>query len=181
MSKILVTGGAGYIGSFMTRLLLDRGHEVVVLDNLERGYKDTVDPRAKFVQGDIKNFASVEALFDDETIEAVMHFAAYISVEESEKRSEAYYQNNVVGSQNLFEAAINIGKVRSFIFSSSAAVYGNPQKIPIPENHPKNPTSEYGKNKLAMEEILESIRKENPEVSFAALRYFNAAGAALDG
>lgn len=179
--KILITGGAGYIGSFMTRSLLDRGYEVIVFDNLERGHKEAIDSRAKFIQGDIKNLASLEDLFCDEAIEAVMHFAAYISVEESEKYSSKYYQNNVVGSQNLFESAINIGNVRNIIFSSSAAVYGNPQKIPIPEDHPKNPTSEYGKNKLAMEQILESLRKENQEVSFAALRYFNAAGAALDG
>lgn len=179
--RILVTGAAGYIGSFMVKVLLKNSHDVVAFDSLERGHREAIDQRAKFVQGDIKNLASVEGLFGDKAIEAVMHFAAYISVEESEKSPEIYYQNNVVGSQNLFEAAINIGKVRSFIFSSSAAVYGNPHKIPIPEDHPKNPTSEYGKNKLAMEEILESIRKVNPEVSFAALRYFNAAGAALDG
>ena len=179
--RVLVTGGAGYIGSFMVRLLLDRGYEVVVFDNLERGQRIAIDPKAKFIQGDIKNMAALEALFCDEAIDAVMHFAAYISVEESEKRSQAYYQNNVVGSRNLFNSAINIGKVRNFIFSSSAAVYGNPQKIPIPEDHPKNPTSEYGKNKLAMEQILESLRRENSDVSFAALRYFNAAGAALDG
>jgi len=179
--KILVTGGAGYIGSFMVRLLLDRGRQVVVFDNLERGRKEIIDSRAKFVEGDIKNRKSLESLFKNELIDALMHFAAYISVEESEKSPEIYYQNNVVGSKNLFESAINIGNVRNIIFSSSAAVYGNPQKIPIPEDHPKNPTSEYGENKLAMEEILESVRSENPEVSFAALRYFNAAGAALDG
>src|SRR3989338_7344981 len=179
--KILVTGGAGYIGSFMVRLLLDRGRQVVVFDNLERGRKEIIDSRAKFVEGDIKNRKSLESLFKNELIDALMHFAAYISVEESEKSPEIYYQNNVVGSKNLFESAINIGNVRNIIFSSSAAVYGNPQKIPIPEDHPKNPTSEYGENKLAMEEILESIRKDNPDVSFAALRYFNAAGAAMDG
>ena len=179
--KILVTGGAGYIGSFMVRLLLDRGRQVVVFDNLERGRKEIIDSRAKFVEGDIKNRKSLESLFKNELIDALMHFAAYISVEESEKSPEIYYQNNVVGSKNLFESAINIGNVQNIIFSSSAAVYGNPQKIPIPEDHPKNPTSEYGENKLAMEEILESVRSENPEVSFAALRYFNAAGAALDG
>lgn len=178
--KILVTGGAGYIGSFMVRSLLEKGDEVIVFDSLERGHKEAIDPRAKFIQGDIKNLETLKDLFRDDPVETVMHFAAYISVEESERRSEAYHQNNVVGSQNLFNSAIN-GGVRNFIFSSSAAVYGNPQKVPIPEDHPKNPTSEYGKNKLAMEEILESLRRENGDVSFAALRYFNAAGAALDG
>lgn len=177
----MVTGGAGYIGSFMVRLLLDKGHEVVVFDNLERGHQNAIDIRAKFIQGDIKNLAQVENTFRHVKIDAVMHFAAYISVEESGRRPEVYYQNNVVGSQNLFESAIDIGGVKNFIFSSSAAVYGNPQEVPIPEDHPKNPTSEYGKNKLAIERILESKRGENPTVSFAALRYFNAAGAAFDG
>lgn len=178
--KILVTGGAGYIGSFMVRLLIEEGHDVTVFDNLERGHRNAIDNRAKLIEGDLKNKEDLEKLFTNEKVNALMHFAAYISVEESEREKEKYYENNVVGSKNLFESAINIGKVRNFIFSSSAAVYGNPQKIPIPEDHPKNPTSEYGKNKLAMEEILESIRKENPDVNFAALRYFNAAGAALD-
>lgn len=179
--KILVTGGAGYIGSFMVKRLLEGGHEVVVFDSLERGHSEVLDSRSKFVQGDIKNRDALELLFGNDKFDVVMHFAAYISVEESTKNPEMYYQNNVAGSQNLFESAINIGGVRNFIFSSSAAVYGNPQKIPIPEDHPKNPTSEYGKSKLAMEEILESLRRENSDVSFVVLRYFNAAGAALDG
>lgn len=179
--KILVTGGAGYIGSFMVRVLLARGFEVVVFDSLERGHKEAIDARAKFVKGDIKNKTDVRLLLSNEKFEAVMHFAAYISVEESENEPQKYYQNNVLGSKNLFESAITTGKVKNFIFSSSAAVYGNPQKIPIPEDHPKNPTSEYGKNKLEMEGILESLRNDNPEVSFAALRYFNAAGASIDG
>jgi UDP-glucose-4-epimerase GalE len=179
--RILVTGGAGYIGSFMVRMLLDKGNEVVVFDSLERGHKKALDPRANFVKGDIKDRPQLESFFNNGKFDALMHFAAYISVEESEKEPDKYYQNNVVGSKNLFESAINIGKIKNFIFSSSAAVYGSPRQIPIPEDHPKNPTSEYGRNKLAMEEILESLRKENPDVSFAALRYFNAAGAALDG
>lgn len=179
--RILVTGGAGYIGSFMTRALLDKGYSVTVFDSLERGHKEVVDSRANFVRGDIKDPASLKNLFSKESIDAVMHFAAFISVEESERNPELYYQNNVVGSENLFRAAIDVGNVKNFIFSSSAAVYGNPTMIPIPEDHVKKPTSEYGKNKLAMEKVLESLRNENPEMNFAALRYFNAAGAALDG
>ena len=179
--RVLVTGGAGYIGSFMTRLLLDRGFGVVVFDNLERGHKDAIDARSKLIEGDIKNKSDLESLFANDKFDAVMHFAAYISVEESERSPEVYYQNNIVGSENLFKAAIDIGNVNKFIFSSSAAVYGNPQKISIPEDHPKKPTSEYGKNKLAMEEILASERQNNPDVNFVALRYFNAAGASLDG
>ena len=113
--------------------------------------------------------------------DAVIHFAGLIAVGESESNPDLYYQNNVVGSKNLFETAINIGKVNKFIFSSSAAVYGNPIQLPISEGNPKNPTSEYGKNKLEVEEILNELRKTNKEISFAALRYFNASGAAVDG
>ena len=179
--RILVTGGAGYIGSFMVQALLDKGHETVVFDSLERGHKEAIDSRAKFVQGDIKDRNALESMFNNEKFDVVMHFAAYISVEESEREEEKYYQNNVIGSKNLFESAIKIGNVRNFIFSSSCAVYGNPKKIPITEDHPKNPVSEYGKNKLEMERILESLKRENPDMSFAALRYFNAAGASIDG
>lgn len=179
--KILVTGGAGYIGSFMVKKLLERGDEVTVFDNLERGHKEAIDPRAKFIKGDIKNNKDLEHLFVNSSFEAIMHFAGLIAVGESEEKPDLYYQNNVIGSKNLFEAALNIGCVKKFIFSSSAAVYGNPIKLPILESHPKNPTSEYGKNKLAVEEILSSIEKGNPEVGFVALRYFNAAGAAMDG
>lgn len=177
--RILVTGGAGYIGSFMTKRLIDGGHEVVVFDSLERGYRDAVDKRAALIQGDLKSAAICEDLFCKETIDAVMHFAGYISVEESMRNPQMYYQNNIVGSEHLFTAAINIGNVHTFIFSSSAAVYGNPKKIPIPENHSKDPTSFYGKTKLATEEMLLSLRKENP-IDFACLRYFNAAGASHD-
>lgn len=179
--KILVTGGAGYIGSFMIKGLLDRGDEVTVFDNLERGHKDAVDSRAKFIKGDVKNSQDLESLFGNTIFDAAIHFAGLIAVGESEENPDLYYQNNVVGSKNFFGAAINKGKIKKFIFSSSAAVYGNPIKIPIPEDHPKNPTSEYGKNKLAVEKFLTQIRKNNPEISFTALRYFNAAGAALDG
>lgn len=179
--KILVTGGAGYIGSFMTKALLDRGDEVTVFDNLERGHKDAVDKRATLVIGDLKNLNDLEKLFFNTSFDALMHFAGLIAVGESEEKPDLYYQNNVIGSRNLFESAFSIGNIKKFIFSSSAAVYGNPIKIPIPEDHPKNPTSEYGKNKLEVEGILSKIRENNPEVSFVALRYFNASGASLDG
>lgn len=177
--KILVTGGAGYIGSFMVKRLLDLGHEVVVFDNLERGHKEAIDKRAKFVQGDIKSFVTLKNLFSSEKIDAVMHFAGYISVEESVEKKDLYYQNNVEGSKNLLRAMMEIGSVDKVIFSSSAAVYGNSKKIPIPEDHPKNPTSPYGKSKLEVEEMLESFQKEEG-LNFVSLRYFNAAGAAFD-
>lgn len=179
--KILVTGGAGYIGGFTVKSLLDKNHNVTVLDNLERGHREVIDKRAVFFKGDITSNKDLEELFTNNSFEAVIHFAGLISVGESEEKPEIYFNNNVVGSKNLFETAINTGKVNKFIFSSSAAVYGNPLKVPISEDHPKNPTSEYGKNKEDVEDILVKINKDNPHVSFAALRYFNAAGAALDG
>ncbi len=179
--KILVTGGAGYIGSFMTKALLDRGDEVVVFDSLERGRKEAVDQRAKLILGDIKDRGSLQKLFTQNKFDAVMHFAGYISVEESTKNPKIYYQNNVIGSKNLFDIAIDVGSVNKLIFSSSAAVYGNPVKVPIPEDHPKNPTSEYGKNKLEVERLLDNLIKDHPQINFSVLRYFNACGAALDG
>jgi UDP-glucose 4-epimerase len=178
--KILVTGGAGYIGSFMTKALLDKGHDVIVFDSLERGYRDAVDKRAKFIQGDLKNPATLEALFSGENIDSVMHFAAYTSVEESTKDPQKYYQNNTKGSENLLTAMIETNKIDKFIFSSSAAVYGNPIKVPIPEDHPKNPINPYGKSKLEVEEMLINFQKKKG-LSFVSLRYFNAAGGAFDG
>ena len=178
--KILVSGGAGYIGSFMTKALLDRGDEVTVFDNLERGHKEAVDKRATFVKGDLKNLEDLNNLFLNNKFDAAIHFAGLISVGESQQAPNLYYENNVVGSRNFFQKAIDSG-VKNFIFSSSAAVYGNPTIVPIPEDHPKNPTSEYGKNKLEIEGILIELRDKNPQINFAALRYFNAAGAALDG
>ena len=178
--KILVTGGAGYIGSFMTKMLLDKGYEVLVFDNLERGYREAVDSRSEFVKGDLRELSDASHLFVTRNIDAVMHFASYISVEESENEPSKYYENNVLGSKNLFQTAYEAG-VRNFIFSSSAAVYGNPEVIPIPEDHQTNPTSEYGKNKLEMENVLKSLRAKDPSISFVSLRYFNAAGASLDG
>ena len=110
-----------------------------------------------------------------------MHFAGYISVEESSENPDLYHENNVVGSKNLFDLAVDLGNLKKIIFSSSAAVYGNPSIIPIPEDHPKNPVSPYGKTKLETEEYLIKLNKKNPSVGFVSLRYFNACGAALDG
>lgn len=177
--KILVTGGAGYIGSFMVKYLLDNNYQVVVFDNLERGYRDAIDSRAEFIKGDIRNTEDLNSLFK-QSIDAVIHFAGLISVEESTREPEIYEDNNVVGSRNLFTTAIK-NNVKKIIFSSTAAVYGNPLKIPIPEDHSKNPTSPYGETKLEVENILTDLRKETPDFSFAALRYFNASGAAIDG
>ncbi|OGH19955.1 MAG: UDP-glucose 4-epimerase GalE [Candidatus Levybacteria bacterium RIFCSPHIGHO2_02_FULL_37_13] len=177
--KILVTGGAGYIGSFMAKALLDKGYDVIVFDSLERGHRDVVDKRAKFVQGDLKSPEMLDALFSGKNIDSVMHFAAYTSVEESTKYPEKYYENNTKGSENLVKAMIRVGKVDKFIFSSTSAIYGNPIKIPIPEDHPKNPINPYGKSKLKVEEMLVDFQQKE-RLNFVSLRYFNAAGAALD-
>ncbi len=180
MGKILVTGGAGYIGSITSKLLLDKGFEVVVFDNLERGHEESVDSRAKFVKGDLRNPEALDALFENNEIEVILHFAGLISVEESEREPDLYRENNVLGSKNLFETALKHNTNR-IIFSSTAAVYGNPENVPIPEDHPKKPTSEYGKTKLETENHLSELRQNNSGLSFACLRYFNACGATLDG
>lgn len=178
--KILVTGGAGYIGSFMTKSLVEDGHEVFVIDNLERGHENIVDHSAKFIKEDIRNEEALDKFFAEEKVDAILHFAGLISVEESTKNPELYEEVNVGGSEILFRTAQKNG-VKNFIFSSSAAVYGNPTQVPIPEDHVKNPTSPYGKTKLETEINLSKLKEEDPEVSFACLRYFNASGADLDG
>ena len=178
--RILVTGGAGYIGSITSKTLLDRGFEVTIFDNLERGHREAVDSRAKFFQGDLGNIDDLEKLFSGNKFDAIMHFAGLISVEESEKDPELYRENNIVGSRNLFDKALEKG-VNKIIFSSTAAVYGNPQKIPIPEDHPKNPTSQYGRTKLEIEKYLAELCGKDNSFSFVCLRYFNACGAVLDG
>ncbi len=180
MRNILVTGGAGYIGSFMVKALLDRGDKVVVFDNLKRGHIEAIDKRAQFVQGDILNKSDLESLLNSYSFDAILHFAGLISVEESSRNPELYRENNIVGSANLFDAVVSSG-TKNLIFSSTAAVYGNPQKVPIPEDHSKNPASPYGETKLATEEKLKSLRGTDESINYAILRYFNACGAALDG
>ncbi|MBI2430807.1 MAG: UDP-glucose 4-epimerase GalE [Candidatus Levybacteria bacterium] len=177
--RILVTGGAGYIGSFATKALLDKGYSVVVLDSLERGYKDAIDKRAEIVELDILDAQRLSNVFDKYSFEGVMHFAGYISMEESMQDPGLYFHKNTTGGQMLIEQAIK-HNVKYFIFSSTAGVYGNPVKVPIPEDHPKNPTNPYGESKLMVERVLSWYQKIHG-ISFAALRYFNAAGASLDG
>ncbi len=178
--RILVTGGAGYIGSFMVNALVNRGDSVIVLDNLERGHREAVNKNARLIIGDIKDKNLLNTVFTGQKIDVIFHFAGLISVEESTKNPSIYFENNVEGSRNLFETAA-INEVNNYIFSSTAAVYGNPKMIPIPEDHEKNPTSPYGESKLEIERRLESMRSKKSDISFACLRYFNASGAALDG
>lgn len=176
--QILVTGGGGYIGGFMTRALLDTGMEVSVLDNFSRGFRDAVDTRAKILEGDLLDNSFLDTVFSQNSFEAIIHFAGYISVAESVKEPGMYFRNNVQGTLNLIEKVKD--KNIKFIFSSSAAVYGDPTTVPIPEDHAKDPTSPYGQSKLMVEQIFKWYNRAYG-IPFAALRYFNACGAALDG
>lgn len=177
--NILVTGGAGYIGSFMVKRLLNEGYEVAVIDSLERGHRDAVDNRAKLFIGNVLDKQFLSAVFDKNNFDAVIHFAGYIAVGESVEKPEEYFKNNTFGSLCLLEQ-IRAHNVNRIIFSSTAGIYGNPQQTPITEEHPKNPESPYGESKLLVENCLSWYQKEF-DISYVALRYFNAAGAALDG
>ncbi|MDO8621160.1 MAG: UDP-glucose 4-epimerase GalE [Candidatus Levybacteria bacterium] len=178
--KILVTGGAGYIGSFMTTLLLEKGYKVVVVDNLSRGYKYAVDNRAEFIIGDLNKEDFVSGIFSNNEFEGIIHFAGYISMAESMENPYIYFQNNFLAALNVIDEAAKSKNPVPIIFSSTAGVYGNPIRIPIPENHPRNPTNPYGESKLMVEKAL-SWYREIYGLSFVGLRYFNAAGASSDG
>lgn len=177
--NILVTGGAGYIGSHMTRQLLGAGHTVVVYDNLLNGYHDAVDHRATFIRGDLLETEKLSSMIASHEIQAVLHFGAVLSVGESMKNPGKYFMNNVTGTVSLLESMVK-NQVKFIIFSSTAGVYGNPHKTPIPEDHPTNPTSVYGESKRMIEQALRWY-DEIYKVKSVILRYFNAAGASLDG
>jgi UDP-glucose-4-epimerase GalE len=174
MAKILVTGGAGYIGSHTRFFLQKRGHSVVVVDNLSRGYKEAVPDDILHVI-DTRDGSAIEELLRKEKVDAVIHFAAYIAVGESTQVPEAYFQNNVCGSLSLFEAMLRAG-VNKVVFSSTAATYGTPQKIPIPETEPYAPINPYGESKVMVEKILEWLDRYR-DFRGVRLRYFNACGA----
>lgn len=175
--KILVTGGAGYIGKFMVQRLLKDGHEVLILDNFERGHFKTENVQTE--QGSILDRSLLRDIFGQFIPEAVIHFAGLISMAESVENPYIYFETNTYGSMCLLEEARNAG-VMKIIFSSTAGVYGNPESVPIPEDHPKNPTNPYGESKYMFEKILSWYQKEF-NISSVSLRYFNASGAALDG
>jgi UDP-glucose 4-epimerase len=175
--KILVTGGAGYIGSHTVKELLARGHQLIVFDNLSSGHQENVNG-AQFVQGDLTDEAALEKLFLDHNILSVVHFAGAIRVDESVKEPEKYFHSNVVGSLNLVNFMLRHG-VKKIVYSSSAAVYGNPEKVPIKEDDDCIPTNPYGETKLLVEKIIRNYHAQHG-MSAVALRYFNAAGASLD-
>ena len=178
---ILVVGGAGYIGSHMVRDLLRAGYGVVVLDNLCRGHRELV-PGGTFIEGDLGDAALLDQAFSRHSITAVMHFAAYSLVGESVEKPLVYYRNNVSRTVELLDAMMR-HRVNHFIFSSTAAVYGEPAKVPIPEDHPCHPTNPYGATKLAVERLLADCAQGNDlnGLKYISLRYFNAAGADASG
>jgi UDP-glucose 4-epimerase len=175
---ILVTGGAGYIGSVTVELLRKRGEQVVVLDDLYRGHRAALDADIPFYRGKVSDAALVARIAAEHQVEACIHFAALIEVGESVNAPARYFENNTVQALALLNALREAG-VNRFVFSSTAAVYGQPKEIPIPEEHPLSPTNPYGWSKLFVERILESFDRAYG-LRFVALRYFNAAGATRD-
>lgn len=174
MNEILVIGGAGYIGSHMVKLLLGTGYKVTVLDDLSGGFRDAV-PAEVLVEGSIADAALLQNLFSQHQFAAVMHFASFIVVGESVSNPAKYYANNVAATLTLLDA-MRQAEVQHFIFSSTAAIYGNPEYSPIDEVHPKQPINPYGRSKLMIEQILEDYDTAY-DLKSVCLRYFNAAGA----
>ena len=172
---ILVTGGAGYIGSVAVQALVNRGESVVVLDNLVYGHRKAVQGSVSFYEGNIGDTGLVEQILGEHEIDACMHFSAFAYVGESVEKPELYYENNVVETVRLLNALVPRG-VRKFIFSSTCATYGEPQYVPIDEKHPQNPVNPYGQTKLMVERILSDYDRAHG-LKFVSLRYFNACGA----
>ncbi len=179
MSTILVTGGAGYIGSHTVYALLESGMDVVVIDNLETGFRQAVHPDARLYEGDIRDEAFLDSVLQKEKIDAVVHFAAYSQVGESMTNPLKYYDNNVGGTRTLLSALLRNG-VSRIVFSSTAAVYGEPAGIPILESDATKPTNVYGETKLAMENMMRWCASTSG-LKYVALRYFNACGAHENG
>jgi UDP-glucose 4-epimerase len=177
--NILVTGGAGYIGSHAVRKLIEAGHAVTVLDNLSYGHRGALPETIPFYQADLKETDRIEAILLEHQIQAVMHFAALISVGESVQKPLLYYQNNTAGAMSLLEAMERAG-VKRFVFSSTAATYGEPEETPIYETTRQLPINPYGRSKWFVEHILRDIAAADPEFGFVAFRYFNVAGASED-
>jgi len=176
---ILVCGGAGYIGSHAVHALVEKGEQVVIVDNLQTGHRGALNPAAKFYEGDIRDAAVLDKIFTENKIEAVIHFAANSLVGESMEKPLLYFNNNVYGMQVLLEAMVRYG-VDKIVFSSTAATYGEPKRVPIHEDDETCPTNTYGETKLTMEKMMKWVSRANG-VRYVSLRYFNAAGALPDG
>jgi UDP-glucose 4-epimerase len=176
---VLVTGGAGYIGSHAVLALLDAGWDVLVVDNLVTGFDWAVDPRATLVVANIEDDDKVRAAMREHDVLAVMHFAGSVVVPESVENPLKYYRNNTVASRALIESAVVSG-VKHFIFSSTAATYGTPERVPVAEDDPKLPINPYGMSKLMTEAMLKDVAAAHP-INYCALRYFNVAGADPQG
>ena len=176
---VLVCGGAGYIGSHAVHVLIEKGEEVIIVDNLQTGHRAALHPKAKFYEGDIRDAAVLDKIFTENNIEAVIHFAANSLVGESMEKPLLYFNNNVYGMQVLLEGMVKHG-VDKIVFSSTAATYGEPKRVPIHEDDETNPTNTYGETKLTMEKMMKWVSRANG-VRYVSLRYFNAAGALPDG
>lgn len=176
---ILVLGGAGYIGSHTVYELIGRGEDVVIADNLETGYIEAVHPKARFYQGDIRDRAFIDRVFEQEKIEAVIHFAANSLVGESMTNPLKYYDNNLCGTKVLLESMVAHG-IDKIVFSSTAATYGEPERVPILETDHTEPTNTYGETKLSMEKMFKWTGKAHG-LRYVSLRYFNACGAHPSG
>ena len=185
--KILITGGAGYIGSHAVKLMLEKGNKVVVVDNLYRGYIEAVKTLQKkfgegnlvFYKADLRNYQKINEILKTEKPDAIMHFAALCLVNESMEKAEDYFENNVYGSLNLLKAMV-ANKINNIVFSSTCAVYGESQYLPVDEKHPLIPTNPYGESKLLVEKILKWFG-ECHGLRYAILRYFNVSGSSSDG
>ena len=176
--NILVTGGAGYVGGVVASELLKAGHGVLIYDNLSRGHRQSLPTRAAFVAGELADRSALDRVFQAQAFDAVMHFAALIEAGESMRKPEIYFRNNTATTLTLLEAMLahNVGR---FVFSSTAALYGDPQRVPIVETDALRPTNAYGESKLLVEQMLDWFHRIHG-LRYASLRYFNAAGAAGD-
>ena len=177
--RIFVTGGAGYVGSACVTRLVAAGHAVTIFDNLAYGHRKAVDPKATFVHGDLADVATLRAVLAPGQFDAVIHFAAFAFVGESVELPLKYYRNNVANTLNLLEA-MRDANVRRMVFSSSCATYGEPERMPLTEDHPQNPISPYGASKLMVEWMMRDSASAWG-LGGVALRYFNASGAVADG
>ena len=177
-NRILVTGGAGYIGSHIVEQLVKNNEKVIILDNLVTGHKKLINKRAKFIKADIKNKSKIVKVIKDYNITSIIHLAAYLNVSEAEKNKKKYYQNNIIGTKNILEACKD-SKVKNIIFSSSCSIYGNVNGA-VSENTKPNPQGYYGYTKFKSEELVKKLSLKF-KINYGILRYFNVAGASPSG